>query len=65
MNETIQIEPEKLYTVKEICAQFHKHPNTVRDWIKTGKLKALKPNVGPSATFMVRGSDLMQFLGLN
>jgi excisionase family DNA binding protein len=33
---------ERVYTVEEAAAQFHVGHETIRRWMKTGKLKATK-----------------------
>jgi len=34
-----------LLTIKEVCRDFNVHPNTLRNWDRSGKLKAIR--VGP------------------
>lgn len=51
---------EVLYTVDEIAAQLSVHPETVRNWIKTGQLVAV--NLGGSAGYRISESDLAEFL---
>lgn len=37
-------DPEKLYTVAEVADLFSVTGETVRDWIKSGKIKGVKIN---------------------
>lgn len=36
---------KSLMTIKEVCREFNVHPNTLRNWDRSGKLKAMR--VGP------------------
>ena len=36
---------KSLLTIKEVCRDFNIHPNTLRNWDRSGKLKAIR--VGP------------------
>lgn len=51
---------EVLYTVDEVAAQLSVHPETVRNWIKTGQLIAI--NLGGSAGYRISEADLADFL---
>jgi excisionase family DNA binding protein len=51
---------DKLYTIDEIAQLLSVHPETVRNWIRTGKLSAI--NLGGSAGYRVSQSDLDAFL---
>ena len=52
---------EKLYTIKQVAEMFSVHPNTVRRWIKQGKLKTIKLEVG---TERITESELKVFMGV-
>jgi excisionase family DNA binding protein len=52
---------EKLYTIKQVAEMFSVHPNTVRRWIKQGKLKTIKLEVG---TERITESELRVFMGV-
>ncbi|PEN10380.1 transcriptional regulator [Longibacter salinarum] len=34
--------PGKIYTVSDLCERLQLHPDTVRDWITSGRLEAFK-----------------------
>lgn len=51
---------EVLYTVDDVAARLSVHPETVRNWIKTGQLAAI--NLGGSAGYRISESDLADFL---
>lgn len=48
----------KFYTVEEVSKFLKVHPNTVRGWIKRGKLRAFKI----STLTRIRENDLENFL---
>ena len=52
---------EKLYTIMQVAEMFSVHPNTVRRWIKQGKLKTIKLEVG---TERITESELRVFMGV-
>jgi excisionase family DNA binding protein len=52
---------EKLYTIIQVAEMFSVHPNTVRRWIKQGKLKTIKLEVG---TERITESELRVFMGV-
>jgi excisionase family DNA binding protein len=54
------MQKEVLYTVEEVATQLRVHPETVRNWIKTGQLAAI--NLGGSAGYRISESDLADFL---
>ena len=51
---------ETLYTVEEIAALLNVHPETVRKWIKSGELKAIR--LGGPAGYRIAQSAYDQFL---
>ncbi len=51
---------EVLYTVEEVATQLSVHPETVRNWIKSGQLAAI--NLGGAAGYRISESDLADFL---
>lgn len=51
---------ERLYTVEEVANVFSVHPETVRNWIRSGQLKALK--LGGAAGYRIPQSALDQFM---
>lgn len=48
---------EKLYSVQELCERYSVKDFTVWDWIRTGKLAAMK--IGKS--YRIKESDLLNF----
>ena len=52
---------EKLYTIKQVAEIFSVHANTVRRWIKEGKLKTVKLEVG---TERITETELRVFMGV-
>jgi len=57
----ITIENMKFYTVQEIAKALNVTPQTVRAWIKQGKLKSQR--IGRPV--LVKESSLMEFLDAN
>jgi hypothetical protein len=51
------IKRDYAYLISEIADLFHRHPNAVRRWIKTGLV-----TVDDRRTVLVHGSDLVDFL---
>jgi excisionase family DNA binding protein len=50
--------PPEFLTVKEVAVRLRTSPQTVRNWIETGKVRAMR--VGRA--FLVRSEDLEQIL---
>ena len=48
---------EKLYSVQDLCERYGVKDFTVWDWIKTGRLSAMK--IGKS--YRIKESDLQRF----
>jgi len=57
----ITIENMKFYTVQEIAKALNVTPQTVRAWIKQGKLKSQR--IGRPV--LIKESSLMEFLDAN
>lgn len=53
-----KIEPEKMYNLKELGVYLPITPDTVRAWIRTGKIKAVK--IG--RLWYVKGAELIRIL---
>jgi len=51
---------ETYLTVKEIAARLRVHPETVRDWIRSGELRGVR--LGKRSGFRVSESDLRAFI---
>ena len=54
--------PRELYQVKQIADIFHKHPETIRRWIKTDKI--IKP-LSINGVYYFKGSDIVEYLNSN
>jgi excisionase family DNA binding protein len=50
----------KLYTIEELAALLSVHPETIRNWIRSGQLQAI--NLGGAAGYRVSQADLDEFL---
>ncbi len=48
--------PKELYQVKQIADVFHKHPETIRRWIKTDKILSI------NGVYYFKGSDIVDYL---
>lgn len=53
---------EKLYTIKQVAEHFSVHPNTVRRWVRQGKLKTIKLETG---TERITETELKSFMGVD
>jgi excisionase family DNA binding protein len=51
---------EKLLTVADICERLQVHEETVRRWLRDGRLKGI--NLGGKSGYRVRASELEEFL---
>jgi excisionase family DNA binding protein len=51
---------ETMFTVQEVADQLNVHPDTVRQWIRSGKLEAI--DLGGRAGFRVSESALQKFI---
>jgi excisionase family DNA binding protein len=54
------MDEDRWLTVAEIAARLRMHPETIRDWLRSGKLKGR--GFGGRAGWRVRESDLRAFL---
>jgi len=52
-------ELKEFLTVSEVCRFFNVHPNTLRNWDKSGKLKALR--IGERKDRRYRKEDVLSF----
>ena len=53
---------EPMYTVQEVANRLKANPETVRRWLRQGKLKGIMPG-GQKLGYRIRESDLRKFLG--
>ncbi len=53
---------ERLLTTQEVSDQLRVHIETVRKWVRTGRLRAIK--LGPRSGNRIRESDLERFLAM-
>jgi len=51
--------PKELYQVKQIADVFHKHPETIRRWVKAGTIT--KP-LSINGVYYFKGSDIVDYL---
>jgi len=51
---------ERLLTVADICDRLQVHEETVRRWLRDGRLKGI--NLGGKSGYRIRESDLQDFL---
>lgn len=49
---------KELYTVSELATRFVIHPNTIRNWIAAGQLKARKVGLGHSSRFYITKEEV-------
>lgn len=49
-----------MLTISEVAALLHAHPNTIRQWTNSGRLKAYR--VGPRGDRRFRHQDIESFL---
>lgn len=54
--------PHDLYQVTEVGEIFKKHPETIRRWIKAGKIPA---PLNISGMYYFKGSDLLNYINSN
>jgi excisionase family DNA binding protein len=52
---------ETMLTVEEVASRLRVHPQTVRRWIRSGEITAVR--LGTKAGFRVRTSELVAFMG--
>lgn len=51
---------ETMFTVQEVADQLNVHPDTVRQWIRSGELEAI--DLGGRAGFRISESALQKFI---
>lgn len=54
--------PNDLYQVSQVSEIFKRHPETIRRWIKAGKIP--KP-LSISGMYYFKGSDLLDYINAN
>ena len=54
---------ERLLTVREVAEQLRSSPETVRRWLRQGKLRGFRPG-GTKLGYRVSESELQRFLRL-
>jgi excisionase family DNA binding protein len=61
---TADANPDELMTVKQVAETAKVAATTVRMWIHSGKLRAIRPGVGrgPGRTFRISRADLKEFV---
>ena len=52
---------ERLLTVAQVAERLQAHPETVRRWLKSGRLKGMRPG-GDSFGWRIRESEVERFL---
>lgn len=50
---------KELLTIREICRLFNVHPNTLRNWDRSGKLKAVR--IGSRKDRRYKKEDVLSF----
>jgi excisionase family DNA binding protein len=53
---------ERYFTIKRLARQLDVSEWTIRDWIRRGRLAAVKLGAGPNAVVRIRESDVEKFL---
>jgi excisionase family DNA binding protein len=56
----MRVSDEVFLNVKEVAERLRVHPETVREWIRTGALRGLR--LGKRSGFRVSESDLAVFI---
>jgi len=51
---------EQFLTIKEAARTLRVHPNTVRNWIRAGLLRAYRPNPRRGSKVFIRASDIFK-----
>jgi excisionase family DNA binding protein len=61
---TADVNPEDLMTVAQVAESVKVAATTVRTWIHSGRLRAIRPGIGrgPGQTFRVSRADLKEFV---
>jgi len=53
---------EHFFSINEAAKALGVHPNTIRNWIKTGVLRAYRPNPKRGSKVFIRESDIFKSL---
>jgi excisionase family DNA binding protein len=56
------VNDDELLTVAEVAKRLKAHPESVRRWLNSGRLRGVKP-AGDSFGWRVRASEVARFLG--
>lgn len=56
-------EPDDLLIVEEVAEMARVHPETVRRWIKSGRLPASRPAGKPQGPYRIHSTDVARLLG--
>jgi excisionase family DNA binding protein len=62
LEATIHMDDERLLTVPEVAERLRVHPETVRVWLRQGKLKGIRIG-GTKAGYRIPSSELDRLLG--
>ena len=52
----------KILTVKEVAEKLNFHPETIREWVRQGKLPMIKPGCGRNSKLIISERKLDKFL---
>lgn len=58
--DTSDLQLPKLYTIQEVAQYLRCHPNTVRSYIRSGRLRAVQP--GKRTKALITSEALREFL---
>lgn len=53
---------DELLTANEVAHRLKVHPETVRQWVRDGRLRAIRFGNGPRASLRIRTSEVERFL---
>jgi excisionase family DNA binding protein len=53
---------DQLYTVDEVADRLHVHPETVRRWLRSGRLEGVKLSASGVGSYRVPESAVAKFL---
>ncbi len=53
---------DELLTASEVAHRLKVHPETVRQWVRDGRLRAIRFGNGPRASLRIRASEVERFL---
>lgn len=54
---------EKLFTIPEAAEELHIKPRTVREYIRTGRLKAFKYVNSAKSSWLIKDSEIKRLKG--